>query len=423
MTLVDLLRETCSLANRMQLQINRTDGQAWRNKVYALNVPFWKALWDQAKRCTGIMEIFVKGNHPHIISEGGELWISLFTITERRLMHEITKEGWSTMGSDSEESEESISEESELQSHISLLKTAQKCLSHLQLKGRVRYHLPKLRFVLTRIHSCTAQKPMFIDVFNRLQKRGISVQFAEDLSTPRPISEVLPDMIYDEFSHLTPTINIDCTVLIAIVSDICNYRSVEKTSFRQKWAAQLKAEEENKNLLPRTYWPVMGAKPLVVTEPVFDHFWKLVNGIGTETEKTRMQIIFGQSPPSQDSLIEQFQKVSAYDVPSEWQLPIKIVPAVSIGDERLPVAAKKVAAALSLLNQAVFFYGWATGTSTITSNNQAVNKIKAMVEDCRTCEEDEGPSLWVCRTARSLAAKHPDLCVEYQPDFEARRCK
>lgn len=75
----------------------------------------------------------------------------------------------------------------------------------------------------------------------------------------------------------------------------------------------------------------------------------------------------------------------------------------------LAPVSRKVATILSDINYSVFMYGWSTGVTTISSNRTVVKQIEATIEDHRNGDEGlEGPLVWVCDTARSLAGKDKD---------------
>lgn len=56
---------------------------------------------------------------------------------------------------------------------------------------------------------------------------------------------------------------------------------------------------------------------------------------------------------------------------------------------------------------AVFFYGWAMGYTTITTNLAARNRITRLLETYRLSSLEKVPLVWVCRTARSLNGTNP----------------
>ena len=71
----------------------------------------------------------------------------------------------------------------------------------------------------------------------------------------------------------------------------------------------------------------------------------------------------------------------------------------------LPTVAQNVAKNLSSINQSVFMYGWYTGMTTISSNRTVAKDIETSIEANRTREDEKGPDVWLCPTARSLVGK------------------
>lgn len=69
--------------------------------------------------------------------------------------------------------------------------------------------------------------------------------------------------------------------------------------------------------------------------------------------------------------------------------------------------ARKVAEQITPINRSVFFYGWARGLTTVSSNRAVAKLIEATVSR----EGDvagvgvAGPEIWLCATARSLVGK------------------
>ena len=93
-------------------------------------------------------------------------------------------------------------------------------------------------------------------------------------------------------------------------------------------------------------------------------------------------------------------------VPLDWNIPIKVVDTdIALMQKQLPPAAEQVAKLLSPINQSVFLYGWATGRTTISSNRTVAKEIEGTIETHRLAEDDAGPDIWLCPTARSLVGK------------------
>ena len=140
---------------------------------------------------------------------------------------------------------------------------------------------------------------------------------------------------------------------------------------------------------------------------------EIVDLIGTEAEKVRTRLLMGDADEkdggkggrTREELVMAFAEVSEYEVPAEWRLPIRVVDREEVDVKSLPAVAKKVAGRLTAINRSVFLYGWASGRTTISSNRTVAKLIESVIEENRTSEDDRGPDVWLCPTARSLVGK------------------
>ena len=174
--------------------------------------------------------------------------------------------------------------------------------------------------------------------------------------------------------------------------------------------------EREHPLLPVEIWPATNNRELLCTDEAAKRMREIVDTIGTDTEKERTKILMGDSPLSgleTGTLIQKFQELSDYQVPTQWKIPISVMEARPVIDlERkqgqLPII-NNVAEVLSDINYSVFLYGWVSGIMTISSNRTVVKQIEATVEKHRNGDDDlEGPLVWVCETPRSLIGKEKD---------------
>jgi Protein of unknown function (DUF1308) len=260
--------------------------------------------------------------------------------------------------------------------------------------------------VLPRI---TSGKVSHIDaVLDSIRAQGVQVFCANDLPTPPKLEDAIPRMVYDESSWFAPTLNVDCTILLAIVSDISHKEQIlEAEWFNKAIIRQLEVEKKEK-LMPSVLWPAMADRDLVCTFEAMKRMREITDLIGTETEKARMRLMLGDSGASPGELRAEFAKLSCHAVPETWRLPIRVEVRVSIDDPRLPPIAQKVADQLSDINQSVFLYGWATQCTTITSNRTAAKATEMAIEENRQNDEEVGPDVWVASTSRSLVAKEKE---------------
>lgn len=418
------------------------------------NLPFYQAVWGIVlSSCEGLLALGKRfywdgetkapwkksGNEKQankdkrksvfvdIVAGDGTEWVKVSTISESRLLFEMAKKGWE--GDSEDEFSGSESErparrtvlrnfdgadpgEDDDDDDLELIKLARD-LRKAADATRVRYRHPQLRIVLPKIEE--GNVPEIDDVLAEMRSYGIQVECQESLSFKIGSTD-LTRLLPQPFKNFTSTLNVDCTLLLAMVSDLSHVKNLPiLPSFHRAIVRQIEVDKEMP-LLPSELWPAMGSRELVCTSEAGTRMREIVNLLGTDTEKARMRIVMGE--PSEDgnceSLIERFQALSDYDVPENWKLPVKAIDAqpvinACLAEGKLPPVADEVAEGLSDINYSVFMYGWVTGTTTITSNRTIDKQIETTIEKNRGNDELlEGPVVWVCDTARSLVGKDRD---------------
>ncbi|OJI96028.1 hypothetical protein ASPVEDRAFT_77802 [Aspergillus versicolor CBS 583.65] len=424
--------------------------------VHALrssNLPFYEAVWTITKRtCTGLVAFGKrfyweegagkknldkrKSVLVDIVADDGEEWVKVSTISETRLLFEMAKKGWEG-GSDIDEDGE---ERTVLQNHgreydsdyddddddddeIELLKLASDMGKAANLV-RVNYRRPRLRFMIPKIVE--GQVPEIDDLIRAIRSHGVVVVCGEDVSTVQtfdksehPLAEAVSvqdevrSLLPNRFKRFTPTLNVDCTLLLAIISDLSHSMEIAPSQQHHRAINRQIEIERERPLLPTELWPAMESHELVCTGEAAQRMREIVETIGTETEKQRMTIIMGDQPfagAKSASIVEELQKMSDYQVPAQLGLPIRVVDAskaLASGNKqaKLPPIAQKVEEILSDINTSVFMYGWVSDIMTITSNRTVVKQIENLIEMHRDEEDLIGPLIWVCDTARSLIGK------------------
>ncbi|KAJ5690201.1 hypothetical protein N7462_004593 [Penicillium macrosclerotiorum] len=449
------------------------ESEAEKRLAHALrssNLPFYQAVWNIAKvSCTGLVAIGKrfywdgetkaserekaeeakrnkksgKSNgggekQPNkdksksvlvdIVAGDGEQWVKVSTISENRLLFEMAEKGWerdsedeclSDDGSDSskrrtilrnfdgDEDDEDDDDELEL---IKLAKDLRKAAN----ATRVRYRHPRIRVVLPRIEE--GNVPEIDDVLQEIRSYGVEVQAQKTQAADASLTG-LAHLLPQPFEKFTSTLNVDCTLLLALVSDLSHTKNMTPLpGFHKAIIRQIEVEKEQP-LLPTELWPATSNRDLVCTQEAATRMREIVQVIGSGAEKERTRIMLGDSPyDSLDSasLVQKFQTTSEYQVPAGWKLPIRVVESQKVIDNakaqgKLPSVAEEVAESLSDINYGVFMYGWATGMMTISSNRTIDKQIETMIEKSRNGDEHlEGPNVWICDTARSLAGKDRD---------------
>ncbi|KAK2871981.1 hypothetical protein FQN49_002658 [Arthroderma sp. PD_2] len=378
-----------------------------------------------------------------VVADNGEEWVKVSTVTPNRLLFDLAKQGWEIgLDSDSEDEDDDgskISSTPDMHAYdsededdmIELLKLAVD-MKKAAAEVRVRYRHPRVRLVLPKIVE--GQVAEIDKIIRKVRKVGVTVECAAAGAPNNDLvvnGEVPLDTVDDDptalfssllpnpFPHMTPTLNVDCTLLLAFVSDLSHTQNLEcQPSYHPAINRQIELEVQ-KPLLPSELWPATGDRDLVCTMRAAKRMQEIVNTRGTPKEKERTKLLMGEVDDVSDrsSLISRFQELSDYTVPLEWKLPIKVVdaqPDIDRGwkDGSLPYIARSIAQKLSDINRSVFLYGWAAGLTTISSNRTVIKQIETWIEEQRG-DDDEvcGPAVWVCDTARSLIGKDSNRSV------------
>jgi len=138
---------------------------------------------------------------------------------------------------------------------------------------------------------------------------------------------------------------------------------------------------------------------------------EIASVVGTETERRRTALLLnldGSSKLTQDERRAEFQKLSDYTLPTDWNIPIEVVDVDIAGlKSGLPPAVHKICESLSDINKSVFLHGWASGRTTLSSNRAVSKEIEYTIEENRTSDEDSGPDIWLC-SSRSLVGKEKE---------------
>lgn len=435
-----------------------------KHAMRSSNLPFYQAVWNVAKgSCEGLVALgkrfywdsearmaefkkkTAKGKEGvagggekkpskdkrksvfvDILASDGEEWVKVSTISESRLLFEMAKKGWERDSEDEYLSDEGgdgsgkrtvlrnsdvkdNGSDSDDDDELELIKLARD-LRKAANATRVRYRHPRLRVVLPKIVE--GNVPEIDDILKEMRSYGVQVQCQETLvdATGADVRRLLPQ----PFKNFTPTLNVDCTLLLAMVSDLSHVKDIPPSpSYHRAINRQIEVENEQP-LLPAELWPAMSSHELVCTIEAATRMREIVNTIGTDTEQTRTKIMMGDAPYDgldRQILIQKFGDLSDYQVPANWKIPIRVVDAqpeidAAVAQGKLPSMAEEIAKGLSDINLSVFMYGWVTGMTTISSNRTIDKQIETTIEKHRQGDDDlQGPMVWICDTARSLVGK------------------
>ena len=337
-----------------------------------------------------------------IVCQDGLEFVKVSTILEKRIIWDLAKAGW--VGSDSSEEMEQSDDDDGPEG---ILKQAEGLLKASR-ETRVRYRHPIVRLVFTRI-SRTPQSKEVARILQQIRNMGIIVQTSEDILDSPPVADVLDRLAPGSCYSLTNVLNLDCTVLLAFVSDL-SHGQVEPQDWHNEMISTQRATEAKKPLLPNKLWPVCTSRKLVCTKEAATRMQEIARIIGTPAEKRRTALLLGLDGTSEmtnKQIMEEFKTLTEYKIPADWRLPVEVVDVdFAALKSTLPPSVKKVSEALSDMNRSVFLYGWASGFTTLSSNRAVAKEIESIIEENRTSDE-VGPDIWPC-SLRSLVGKEKE---------------
>lgn len=370
-----------------------------------------------------------------IVASAGAEWIKISSISESRLIFELAGQGWheddSLDDSDNDSDTASLASNSSADSTgtsgISIVRMA-KNLARAARTTRVRYKHPRVRFILPKISP--GRNPQIDVLLAAVRATGAILETAESysatISTPIPVADALPSMISTPFDSFSATLNIDCTILLALVSDLSHTRSVTPEPWFHKAMRRQIEREESENLLPQVLYPAMGGRKLVCTGEAAQRMREIVETIGTDAEKERTRFLLGDGFANEldgearySVAFKGMEKLSQHAVPPDWKIPVNIIDtdedaALVAATTQPPSLASKISPHLTPINRSIFLFGWRLSHTTITSNRTVARQIERLVEEeldregARVDKDGDGevgPDVWVCTCSRSLIGK------------------
>ncbi|RAO68030.1 uncharacterized protein BHQ10_004042 [Talaromyces amestolkiae] len=434
------------------------------------NLSFLTAVWTIAKeRCPGVISFSKRfywdkdANKPavedkqtkppnkdkkksafvDIVYGNGEDWMKVSSINQSRLLFEMAEKGWE-LDSDDEDEVPSLQnlqldqgqrqeiptdygEDAEENSDQLELITMAFDMIKAARATRVRYKNPRVHIIAPKLEE--GKVPEIDKVLSIIRSYGVTIEcgiqmrdiFSDDEAydnrDPSSITEddlPLSSMLPNPFEKFTDIVNVDCTLLLALASDLSHLQNIAPSpSFHRAIIRQIEVEDELP-LLTTELWPAMVGRKLVCTQEAIKRMKEIVSTIGTETERKRTAIILGEGDMEgldKDTLLRELQKISDHSVPAQLNLPISVVDAhaeieTAMKQKRFPPVIDKITQILTDINYSVFLYGWARGIVTVSSNKTVVKQIESTIEDNRGDDDTlEGPKIWICDTARSLIGK------------------
>ena len=324
-------------------------------------------------------------------------------------MFELAENGWTVEDDTSDEEmksngDNSSNSDAKADTLLSIQRTASILLTEAR-KTRVRYRHPDVILVLPNMHL--GNVPEVDRVIGQIRASGVTLHTAADLPPVHAFEDVLGNLISEKSREFASVINIDCTILLSLVSDI-SHSNDAVTSWQSPIIKKQIEAEIRENLLPTVLYPLMKDRKIVCTREAAKHMQELVDTIGTQSEKQRTAVFLGrQDNASRKQLSDNLSKLSCYPVPQDLRLPIEVVAEQPSYPNLPPVATIIVQALKHPINRSVFLYGWATACTTITSNAVVTKQIERLVEENRSSVDEIGPDIWLCAVPRSLIGKQP----------------
>jgi hypothetical protein len=427
-------RSVSALCKKMYFGGNRSSSRPWAPGE------------DAAHRSFDLNDVPKRAVTTDVVAENGLRWTKVSTLTEKRLLFEMAKEGWERYGDWSDEDAESGGDEGA--SHgsqnghkagkLELVQLAED-LHTAARSVRMRFRHPQIQIVLPNIREGVLDD---VDAFLAdLRLTGATVQCggltnAEQLDLDR----MMPTPVT---SPLTKTINMDCTLLLALISDISHFSreqlaalpfSISEGGYHKAIRTQIEAEETSP-MLPVEVYPLLAGRDLLCTSHAAQRMREIVQTMATPSEATRADIFLGEGvyegQPVED-LQRALASCSRHCVPIRLRLPVAVIevdlqgfccspppgPEDATVAPNFPAAVAlraKDAAHLTPINTSVFLYGWMCRLTTFTSNRAVASAFLRAINEILDSDEGGGaghdgaeflgPLIHVCETARSLVGK------------------
>ncbi len=403
------------------------------------------------------------------VVDDGWTWLRVVTTTRAQLVQELTENGWE-WGADEEgdggEGEGDGDGELGDLTGVSMVGMALDLVAAARA-NRYKGAYPRVSILLTRIDETGGGGKGAADIarFLRRFRRGVAAHTAAlppdidgerlqvDIHTnlatalpapPAPLDDALARMMPGDIDgRLSPTLNVDTSILIALVSDITHAAVPVQPWHTAPRVDEIRSEAQRPGQLLQTLCAAMGGHRLVCTREAARTFRNMVRDMAQASELQRAALLVREEGADADAMammttdrpdvVSRFRALSTYPafVPDDLMLPIAVVEedwdlarveqvvgetggTATSTDRQTAYSLPPLAACIardmqdaSMPTPAVFFYGWASGHTTVTTNLAARNRIARLVEQHRTSSHDTGPSVCVSRAARSLNGTNP----------------
>lgn len=351
----------------------------------------------------------------HVV-EGGREWIDIRSINLDRLGRQMTDAGW---GWGDHEPGDVVDEEE--WEGVLLAKQVRRVMQAARL-NRWEYRIPRVRLVLPKLRKgenddvdILLEQLTRIDPFVELIIEDAGSKFLTE--APPSTAEALDNLEGDELADVTPTINMDHTILIDLISDITHAKLEAQPWQATTTQAQIHDENSSEDgVMAKTLYPILRGRRLVCTKEAAEHFHDVLSTVGTSTERQRGRLLVPDAsvPSDPAELHMRFCALSIRPPPPDVQVPITILPdptdfEAAVEDGRLPRLALDVARCGGFKSSklSIYMHGWMEDIVTVTSNKEIGGNIKTMVEANRREGEETvvGPRIHKLDVTRNLLAK------------------
>ncbi|OAA66804.1 hypothetical protein SPI_01380 [Niveomyces insectorum RCEF 264] len=397
------------------------------------------------------------------VVDDGRAWLRVLPTTERQLLIEMAENGWPFGGVEENEEEEEENEDDDNRldddlGGISLVRTARDLVRAADA-NRYQGAYPRVILLLSRI---VAGRDAEVDaLLQRLQRilrddagssSSSSSSVREDTNTSTdtqlmPLSAVVAGGAGNH-RLLTPTLNVDTSILVALASDITHGTPIPPAPWHPRQRVDEMAHERaHPGAVLSMLCGALCGRRLVCTREAAATFRAMVQSMGQASEQARAAVLVdgdghghghdhGNKGNVDDDDVADRRRLATYRALSAYpalldglRLPIAVLDedwdlarierAVDAG--ALPSVARPVARDMAGVGAsstaaktdtktdttgvptlAVFFYGWASGHTTVTTNHTAQTRIARLMERARSASGERGPTVWVCRKTRSL---------------------
>lgn len=428
----------------IQLSNSQTDDQAREERdkkdtaiIQGCGLNPHQEQWDAIKRTHGLIAFRRRfsGNSAKLgttidaVVENGTEWVKVSVVTEKKLIYQMAQEGWNPDDSTDEESDASDGENT----GIGIVKTASQLVKAAR-SNRCNTRIPRVRLVLP---SLTEGRIEAIDkLLNRIRCMGVSkrqegnVEILVDCSNSKfletpipPLGKAFANMFRDtNLDRLTPTVNLELTILLSLASDIAHAVVEPKEWYSMQTLSHLEDEKHAPGERLQVVYSALRGRRLECTYEVAREFCNIVDDLGTDTTKARAAIMFGwrdiqeglhvlhharsqhlndrgddtttTAAPSAragpESQLEEWRKLSIYPVPDGLRFPISVIGEDVFDDKehpklieagRLPPAARKVWEKLDRpYNRSCHLWGWMQDITTVSANSLNTRLVDATVD-------------------------------------------